>query len=112
MRGRALLLSYLGKHDEATAAGEEAVKIQREANGSQLLETQRALAELYTIPQDHLDFRDTIRRIAQERVAPRAAEIDERAEYPHDLRELLSEHGLRLRLSDHTPVEAAFRAKP
>ena len=51
-----------------------------------------ALAELYAIPQDHLDFRDTIRRIAQERVAPRAAEIDERAEYPHDLRELLSEH--------------------
>src|SRR2546421_1001631 len=51
-----------------------------------------ALAELYTIPQEHLDFRDTIRRIAQERIAPRAAEIDERAEYPHDLRELLSEH--------------------
>jgi len=51
-----------------------------------------ALAELYTIPQEHLDFRDTIRRIAQERIAPRAAEIDERAEYPHDLRALLAEH--------------------
>src|SRR5437763_16564322 len=51
-----------------------------------------ALAELYTIPQDYLDFRDTIRRIAQERIAPRAAEIDERDEYPHDLRALLSEH--------------------
>ena len=51
-----------------------------------------ALAELYTIPQAYLDFRDTIRRIAQERIAPRAAEIDERAEYPHDLRELLSQH--------------------
>jgi alkylation response protein AidB-like acyl-CoA dehydrogenase len=51
-----------------------------------------ALADLYTLPQDYLDFRDTIRRISQERIAPRAAEIDERAEYPHDLRELLAEH--------------------
>src|SRR5579859_3011777 len=51
-----------------------------------------ALAELYTIPQDHLDFRQTIRQIAEERIAPRAAEIDERAEYPHDLRALLAEH--------------------
>src|SRR5579875_415357 len=50
-----------------------------------------ALAELYTIPQEHLDFRDTIRQIARERIAPRAAEIDERAEYPWDLRRLLAE---------------------
>jgi alkylation response protein AidB-like acyl-CoA dehydrogenase len=50
-----------------------------------------ALAELYTIPQEHLDFRDTIRQIARERIAPRAAEIDEKAEYPHDLRQLLAE---------------------
>jgi alkylation response protein AidB-like acyl-CoA dehydrogenase len=53
-----------------------------------------ALAELYTVPQDHLDFRDTIRRIARERIAPRAAEIDEKAEYPHDLRELLAEQDI------------------
>jgi alkylation response protein AidB-like acyl-CoA dehydrogenase len=51
-----------------------------------------ALAELYTIPQEYEDFRDTIRQIAQERIAPRAAEIDEKAEYPHDLRALLAEH--------------------
>src|SRR6202012_3198784 len=50
-----------------------------------------ALADLYTIPQEHLDFRDTIRQIARERIAPRAAEIDERAEYPHGLRALLAE---------------------
>src|SRR6201987_3436934 len=50
-----------------------------------------ALAELYTIPQEHLDLRDTIRQIAEERIAPRAAEIDEKAEYPHDLRKLLAE---------------------
>src|SRR3989440_12043271 len=51
-----------------------------------------ALAELYTIPQEYLDFRDTIRQMAQERIAPRAAEIDEKAEYPYDLRQLLAEH--------------------
>jgi alkylation response protein AidB-like acyl-CoA dehydrogenase len=51
-----------------------------------------ALAELYTIPQEYLDFRDTIRQIARDRIAPRAAEIDEKAEYPHDLRRLLAEH--------------------
>src|SRR6476619_7366156 len=53
-----------------------------------------ALAELYTIPQEHLDFRDTIRQIAQERIAPCAAEIDEKAEYPHDLRALLAEQDI------------------
>src|SRR5579875_1524814 len=51
-----------------------------------------ALSELYTIPQEHVDFRDTIREIASERIAPRAAAIDEKAEYPHDLRRLLAEH--------------------
>jgi alkylation response protein AidB-like acyl-CoA dehydrogenase len=53
-----------------------------------------ALADLYSIPQEHLDFRDTIRQIAQERIAPRAAEIDEKAEYPWDLRRLLAEQDI------------------
>ncbi len=53
-----------------------------------------ALAELYTIPQQYLDFRDTISQIARERIAPRAAEIDERAEYPNDLRALLAEQDI------------------
>jgi alkylation response protein AidB-like acyl-CoA dehydrogenase len=53
-----------------------------------------AVADTYSIPREHLDFRDTIRQIAQERVAPRAAEIDEKAEYPQDLRELFAEHDL------------------
>jgi alkylation response protein AidB-like acyl-CoA dehydrogenase len=54
--------------------------------------TPDTLDGLYALPQEHLDFRDTIRQIATERVAPRAAEIDEKAEYPHDLRELFAEH--------------------
>ena len=53
-----------------------------------------AVADLYTVPQEHLDFRDTIRQMARERVAPRAAEIDEKAEYPQDIRELFAEHDL------------------
>jgi alkylation response protein AidB-like acyl-CoA dehydrogenase len=53
-----------------------------------------ALADIYSIPPEHLEFRDTIRRIARERIAPRAAEIDEKAEYPWDLRRLLSEQDI------------------
>src|SRR5688572_22748765 len=52
------------------------------------------LADVYRLPQEHIDFRDTIRQIVREQVGPRAAEIDERAEYPQDLRELFAEHDL------------------
>jgi alkylation response protein AidB-like acyl-CoA dehydrogenase len=51
-------------------------------------------AGVYAIPQDLLDFRDTIRQIVRERVAPRAAEIDESGEYPRDIRELFAEHDI------------------
>jgi alkylation response protein AidB-like acyl-CoA dehydrogenase len=49
---------------------------------------------VYAIPQDLLDFRETIRRIVRERVWPRAAEIDESGEYPRDIRELFAEHDI------------------
>ncbi|HYF24185.1 MAG TPA: acyl-CoA dehydrogenase family protein [Baekduia sp.] len=48
--------------------------------------------EAYEIPQEFLDFRDTIRQIAQERIAPRAGDIDRNAEYPWDIRQLLAEN--------------------
>jgi alkylation response protein AidB-like acyl-CoA dehydrogenase len=51
-------------------------------------------ADLFSLTDEQVALRDTIRQIARERVAPRAAEIDERAEYPHDLRELFAEHDL------------------
>jgi len=51
-------------------------------------------AATYSLPQEFLDFRETIRKIVTERVAPRAAAIDAEAEYPRDLRELFSEHDL------------------
>ncbi len=53
-----------------------------------------AVEETYAIPQEHLDFRDAIRQMAQERIAPRAAEIDATGEYPWDVRELLAEHDI------------------
>ena len=51
-------------------------------------------SELYTVPQEHQDFRDTIREIAVQRISPRAAQIDEDAQYPQDLRELLAEQDI------------------
>ena len=54
----------------------------------------KSVSDVYTIPQEHLDFCDTIGQIAHERIAPRSAEIDEKAEYPQDMRELLAEHDI------------------
>jgi len=34
-----------------------------------------AVSDVYTIPQEHLDFCETIGQIARERIAPRSAEI-------------------------------------
>ncbi len=51
-----------------------------------------ALADTYAIPPEHLEFQDLIRQLAREQIAPRAAEIDEQAEYPHDLRRMLAAH--------------------
>ena len=54
----------------------------------------QTLSDVYAIPQENLDFRDTIRQIAQERIAPRAAEIDQADEYPWDIRQLLAEQDI------------------
>jgi alkylation response protein AidB-like acyl-CoA dehydrogenase len=51
-------------------------------------------ADAYTLPQEFLDFRDTIRDLVQGVVAPRAAEIDAKAEYPWDVRKAFAEHDL------------------
>jgi alkylation response protein AidB-like acyl-CoA dehydrogenase len=51
-------------------------------------------AGTYALTDDQIDFRDTIRQIVSERVAPRAAEIDATAEYPWDLRKLFAEQDL------------------
>src|SRR6058998_1716148 len=50
--------------------------------------------DTYSLTQEQLDFRDTIRQIVRDRVAPRAAEIDATAEYPWDIRRLFAEQDL------------------
>jgi alkylation response protein AidB-like acyl-CoA dehydrogenase len=54
----------------------------------------QAVGDLYTVPQEHLDFCQTIAQIAREKIAPRSAEIDERAEYPWDIRKVLGEQDI------------------
>src|SRR5215218_9120837 len=49
-------------------------------------------AGVYEVPEELRDFRDLVHRLAQEQIAPRAAEIDEKGEYPWDVRELLASH--------------------
>jgi alkylation response protein AidB-like acyl-CoA dehydrogenase len=51
-------------------------------------------AGLYEVPQEMLDFRETIRRIAVEKIAPRAGEIDRESKYPWDIRKLLAEQDI------------------
>jgi alkylation response protein AidB-like acyl-CoA dehydrogenase len=52
------------------------------------------VTDVYDLPQEHKDFRDTIRQIVAERVAPRAADIDRSGEYPWDIRRLFAEQDI------------------
>ena len=44
--------------------------------------------------EEQVAVRDTIRELVQDKVAPRAAEIDEKAEYPKDIERLFAENGV------------------
>ena len=48
----------------------------------------------YLPTAEHDELRAMVRELADERIAPRAAEIDEKAEFPQDLRELLAQQDL------------------
>ncbi|HEX7172174.1 MAG TPA: acyl-CoA dehydrogenase family protein, partial [Candidatus Limnocylindria bacterium] len=48
----------------------------------------------YLPTADHDELRAVVRELATERIAPRAAEIDEKAEFPWDLKELLARQDL------------------
>ena len=48
----------------------------------------------YLPTAEHDELRAVVRELADERIAPRAAQIDETAEFPHDLRELLAQQDL------------------
>jgi len=49
---------------------------------------------VYAIPLEFFDFRETIRRIVDERIRPRAADIDRSGEYPWDVRKVLAENDI------------------
>src|SRR5262245_6361562 len=59
-----------------------------------LLEPNRVLTDVYDLPQEHKDFRDTIRQVVDDKVRPRAAEIDATGEYPWDVRKLFGEQDI------------------
>src|SRR6185295_752829 len=46
------------------------------------------------LSDDQREVRELVRTLARERIAPRAAEIDESHEFPWDVVELFREHGL------------------
>src|SRR2546423_3441180 len=48
----------------------------------------------YELNEEQRSIQDLVRRVAREKVAPRADEIDRTAEYPQDMFDLLKELGL------------------
>jgi alkylation response protein AidB-like acyl-CoA dehydrogenase len=48
----------------------------------------------FEFSEEQVAIRDTIRELVQDRVAPRAAEIDAKAEYPKDIEKLFAENGI------------------
>jgi alkylation response protein AidB-like acyl-CoA dehydrogenase len=48
----------------------------------------------FELSEEQIAIRDTIRELVQDKVAPRAAEIDEKAEYPKDIEELFAQNGI------------------
>ena len=51
-------------------------------------------APTYRLTEDQLALRDAVRVLADDRIAPRAAEIDRTAEFPWDVKELLAGHDI------------------
>ena len=48
----------------------------------------------YLLSADHDELRAVVRELAEERIAPRAAEIDAKSEFPWDLKQLLAQQDL------------------
>ena len=49
---------------------------------------------LFSLNDDHRQIQDLIRKVAREKIAPRANEIDRTAEYPQDMFDLLKGLGV------------------
>jgi alkylation response protein AidB-like acyl-CoA dehydrogenase len=57
---------------------------------------------LYALTEEHRMLRQTVRQLAEDKIAPRAAEIDETGEYPWDVHEALKKADL---LALHVPEQ-------
>ncbi|MGX7680753.1 acyl-CoA dehydrogenase [Jatrophihabitans sp. DSM 45814] len=57
---------------------------------------------LYELPEEHQMLRAAVRELADDKIAPRAAEIDESAEFPYDVLEALTTAGYH---ATHIPEE-------
>jgi alkylation response protein AidB-like acyl-CoA dehydrogenase len=60
------------------------------------------MSDLFTLTDEHRSLREMVRKLAEDKIAPRAAEIDETEEFPWDVKEALAETGL---LGLHIPTE-------
>ena len=60
------------------------------------------MTDLYALPEEHREFRAMVRKLSEDRIAPRAAEIDATAEFPSDVAKVLADNGL---LGLHIPEQ-------
>ncbi len=58
--------------------------------------------DLYSLTEEHELLRASVRQLAEDKIAPRAAEIDESAEYPQDVHDALRQADL---LALHVPEQ-------
>lgn len=61
---------------------------------------------LYALPEEHQMLRETVRALADEKIAPRAAEADETGEFPWDVYKALVAADLH---AVHVPEEYGGR---
>ncbi len=57
---------------------------------------------LYSLTEEHELLRKAVRELAEDKIAPRAAEIDEKAEYPWDVHEAIKKAGF---MAIHVPEQ-------
>src|SRR5436305_2442408 len=57
---------------------------------------------VYRLPEEHVLLREAVRELAADKIAPRAAEIDQTAQFPYDVLEALTRAGFH---ATHIPEE-------
>ena len=58
--------------------------------------------DVYQLPEEHRELQQAVRALARDKIAPRAAEIDEKGEFPWDVYEALAASGFH---AIHIPEE-------